>query len=569
MNFKKEIAKQIQKHISKQTKLHTIDIEALIEIPPTAEMGDYSFPCFSLSKQLKKNPVNISQDLQKAIKPTKEIELIESKGPYLNFHINKQILVKEILENNNNNSDDKSKKAEKKGKSQQTMMIEFSQANTHKAFHVGHIRGTSLGESLARILESKGNKIIRANYEGDTGMHVAKWIWCYQKYHSKEKPRKDEQWIASIYVDAVKRLTANEKLQEEVNEINKKLDEGKDKELNKLWKETRKLSLDAFEIIYKELNTKFDHYYFEGEVEEQGKKIAQDLVKKGIAEISEGATIVNLEEQKLGVSVILRGDGTILYPGKDLYLAKEKFKEYKLDKSLYIVADEQNLHLKQVFKILELDKFKQSDKLKHVAFGMVRLPHGKMSSRTGDNILYSDFKQELLEIAKKSIKQKWPKLSSKELETRALKITIAAMKYPMLSQDPNKTITFDKTQAMKFEGETGPYIQYTYARATSILKKSNKQPKLTMPKIIDKNILPLIKKLSELTETTQRAATQLNPAIVAHYSYQLSQLFNEFYHNTKVIDNENEQFLLKVIDLFRTTLKTSLNLLGIDVLEEM
>ena len=275
--------------LKKQTKLKQIKLE----IPPSPDLGDFAFPCFELAKKQKKNPVEIASDLASKIKPSLTIKQIKSTGPYLNFFINQNILVKQTLKHI-------LKQKNKYGKSNEKskIMIEFSQANTHKAFHIGHVRGTSLGESLARILEFRGNKVIRANYQGDTGMHVAKWIWCYQKYHSKEPLKNDESWIASIYVDAVRRLDKNPKLQEEVNEINKKLEESKDKKLIKVWKKTRKASLNAFEKIYKEFNTKFNIYYFERQFEKKGKKITQKLHKKSLAKLDNGATIIELEKQK-------------------------------------------------------------------------------------------------------------------------------------------------------------------------------------------------------------------------------------------------------------------------------
>ena len=323
--FKKEIAKLISAH----AKINQTEIQGLIEIPPNSEMGDYAFPCFILTKKLKKNPVNIAEDLAEKIKPKAPIESLKATGPYLNFFVEKKAFAKQVL--SEINEDFGKKKINISG------MIEFSQANTHKAFHVGHIRGTAIGEGLARIAEFFGEKTIRANYQGDTGMHVAKWLWCYLKYHKKEKLRKDEQWIAGIYVDAVKRLTKNEELQHEVDEINRKLDEGEDKELTELWKQTRKFSLDAFEKIYKELNTGFDKYYFESQVEKKGKEIANQLLEKGIAKRSEGAIIMDLEKENLGVWVLLRKDNTVLYSAKDLALAQEKFKENKV-KSVFSIG---------------------------------------------------------------------------------------------------------------------------------------------------------------------------------------------------------------------------------------
>ena len=572
--FKEEIIQLLKK----QTKLSNEELAKLVEVPPNTDLGDYAFPCFILTKPglhdkmwenvekdffNKKDPTSIARHLSEEIKPTGNIEKIQATGPYVNFFINKQELTKNIIKIKDNYG-----KSNQSGK----IMIEFSQPNTHKAFHVGHIRGTSLGESLARIYEMLGKKVVRVNYSGDTGMHIAKWIWCYLNYHSKEKLSNNEEWIAGIYVDAVKRLTKNEKFQEKVNEINKKLEEKSDKKINELWKKTRTLSIKSWDKIYNELGTHFDRHYFESEVEESGKKISENLLKKGIAKESDGAVIINLEPYKLGVWVLLRNDGTVLYSAKDIALAQHKINEQDLDEFLIISGDEQNLHFRQLFKTLELMKNKKKDKFRHLGFGMVRLPHGKMSSRTGDNILYSNFKEGVEEFAKKGIKKKWPKISKKELEDRALKIAMGSIKYSILGQDPNKTIIFDKEKALRFEGDTGPYLQYTYARASSIIKKA-KSGKSTQNKIkIDKltpSEIRLIKQIDIFPEIIQRAGKTMNPSLIANYSHELAQSFNEFYHNCKVVGSKEEVFRLKLINSFRITLKNSLYLLGIDVMEEM
>jgi len=557
--------KEIAKLISKESKLKSVEIENLIEIPPSLELGDFAFPCFALSKKLKKSPNQIAEDLAKKIKLPKEIEKVEAKGPYLNFFINKKIfsekLVNEILEKKDFGKSDLGK-----GKK---IMIEFSQPNTHKAFHVGHIRGTALGESLARIAEFFGEKVIRANYSGDTGMHIAKWIWCYKKFHQKEKLKNDESWIASIYVDAVKRLAENEKFQGEVEEINRKIENKSDKDINELWKKTRQLSIGSWEKIYNELNTKFDVHYFESEVEEEGKEISKELLKKGIAEISDGATIIDLKKYNLGVWVLLRSDGTVLYSAKDIVLAERKSKDYGLDWSLYVVANEQDLHMKQLFKTLELMKFKDVKKLKHISFGMVRLPEGKMSSRTGENILYSDFMNEIIEYARKRIRERNVKISKEELKKRALAVSIAAIKYSMLKQGSTKIITFNKKDALNFEGDTGPYLLYSYARASSIIRKATTKPEKILVKKIETSEFELSKKLSQFPEIVLGAYKNFNPSLIANYSYELSKIFNEFYHACPVINSENENFRLKLVEAFKIILKNSLNLLGIETLEKM
>ena len=548
------------------SELKNSELEKLIEVPKDSKMGDFSFPCFSLSKKLKKNPAEIAKDFSSKIQLSKEFERVEAVGPYLNFFVNKKILAEKTIEKIT-----KGKEKYGSGKfGKEKVMIEFSQANTHKAFHVGHVRGTSLGESLARILEFSGNNVVRANYQGDTGMHVAKWVWCYQKYHSKEELENDESWIANIYVDAVKRLGKNEKLQREVDEINKKLEDKSDKELIKLWKKTRKLSLDSFEKIYHELNTKFDEYFFENEVEKKGKKISEELVKKNIAKISDGATIVNLEKDKLGVWVLLRSDGTVLYSAKDLALAEKKFSDFKIDKSIYVVGSAQQLHFYQLFKTLEKMKFKQAKNCKYVPVSEVRFPWGKMSSRSGDNVLYSDFKKELVSYAMKEVEKRFENLESTEIYDRALAISIASLKYSMLKQDTNKTLIFDPKKSLSFEGDTGPYLLYSYARALSILKKAKykKQMKLKIEEISDSE-KKLIVELRKFPEIVKSASENLSPNLIANYSFQLAKTFSEFYHNCQVIGSEEERFRLKLTDCFSQTMKNSLYLLGIPVIPEM
>lgn len=550
--------------LQKPTGLKKEEIENLLEIPPSPDLGDYALPCFIFSKKLKKSPNQIAEDLSKQLSKTRVLEKIEAKGPYINFFLDKKQLAEKTL----NEIEKKKEKYGSSTSSKQKIMIEFSQPNTHKAFHVGHTRGTSLGEAISRILEFTGNKIIRANYSGDTGMHIAKWLWCYQNFHSKEKPKEDEEWIASIYVEAIKRLADNKPAQKEVEEINRKLESRESPELNKLWEQTKKASVNAWKKIYKDLNTKFDVHYFESDFEKPAKDLAKKLVEKGIAEISDGATIVNLKKYNLHVFLLLRKDGTVLYGGKDMALAEKKFREFDLDKSYYILGREQDLYSKQVFKTLELMKSKAAGKSFSVLQSEVRLPTGKMSSRTGDNILYSSFKKELIDYAKSEIKKR-QNVSEKELNERASKIALAVMKYTMLKQDPNKNIIFDKKESMSFEGNTGPYLLYSYARAKSILRKANyKKSPFKIPEQSEEE-KQLTLQLAKFPEVVLSASKNLTPHTIANYSYDLAKQFNEFYHKTKIIGSENEKFGLALVDAFSQTLKNSLNLLGIEVLEQM
>lgn len=511
-------------------------------------------------------PNEVAMELRAQMKVPKEIKGVQLQGPYLNFFVDRKKLTGNLISGVLSEGKDfgrfKSGKGEK-------VMVEFSQANTHKAFHVGHIRGTSLGESIARILEFCGNDVVRANYQGDSGMHVAKWIWCYNKYHSKEKLTGNESWIAGIYVDAVKHLGKSKKLQAEVEEVNRKLDTGEREELNSLWKETRKLCLNALEKIYTQLNTHFDVYYFESDMEKRGKNIVESMMDNGFAKKSEDATIIDLDKYGLGIWVLMRKDGTILYSAKDLALVEKKFLDYpKLSKSIYVIANEQNLHFQQLVKTLEITKFGHSEDLKHVSYGLVRLPSGKMSSRTGQNILYSDFMNKVLAHTTKELKERYPKLEKERLEDRALKISIAAIKYDMLKQDEKKNLVFNIKESLNFEGNSGPYILYSYARASSIIKHSTKKADPAV-KEMDRSEVALMKKMSEFPEIVKKAYDSLSPSLIANYSYQLSRVFNEFYHKCPVVKSKKESFRLSLVEAFRQVISNSLYLLGIDVLEEM
>jgi len=559
MDFKKEIIALLKKEIK------NLD-DNLLEVPPNPEMGDYSLPCFTLSKQLKKDPKTIATNLTKKIKPNKYIKKIQNIGPYLNFFVNNEIKNKQIIETILKEKDKFGSHKKKKKK----IMVEYCQANTHKAFHVGHLRGTSLGESLTRILKFNGYDVIQANYQGDTGSHVAKWLWYYKKYSKGSPPKnKEGKWLADIYVKAVKKLTEKPELKKQVEQINYNLEHNKSKELKDLWKKSRKWSLDEFNRIYKELDAHFDYFFFERKMEKRGKAIVDYLVKNKIAKVSDGATIADLD--KLGVWVLLRRDGTILYSAKDLALAEKKFKEYKIDTSIYVVGKAQSLHFQQLFKVLELMKFPQAKNAFHLSFDEVRLPTGKMSSRTGVNILYSDLRDELFEFATKETKQRhldWP---IKKIKKTAENLSITSLKFSIIFQDNNKPIIFNIKQAMAFEGDTGPYIQYSHARACSILKKIKIPTKANLSLLNQPEETKLINKLYNFPEITKRSAKEYKPFHIAKYVIELAHSFNNFYNSHKCIteDKELTKARILLVQSTKQVFANSLNLLGISVLKEM
>ncbi len=540
----------------------------VLEIPKDEKLGDYAFPCFQLSKEKKKNPADIARDLADKIKLGKEIQEVKVIGPYLNFFTNKNLLAQEILTQILKEKEEYGKRKDK-GK----LLIEFCHANTHKAFHIGHTRNICIGESVSRILEFSGKKIIRANYQGDIGMHVAKTLWGL--LHLKElglvAPEKEKgRWLGMVYA-AASQAAQDENIAEEINTINQKIYAG-DKNLLELWKKTRKWSIDYFEkIVYPDFNAKFDRFYFESEVEKKGIEAVNSLLKKGIAKLNEGAIIMDFEKEGLGVFILLKSDKTPLYSTKDIALAEIQEKEFHPDKILHIVGSEQNLYFKQLIKTFSAYNKKLAEKEQHISYELVILPSGKMASREGKVILYDDTLAEIIELVKVEIKKRNKKISKIELEKRAKTIALAAIKYAMLSQDIRKTIIFNEGEITRFEGNTGPYLQYTYARASSIMRKSGKKPDFKKAHIVSLNEkeVSLVNKLSRFPDIVKHSAETYNPALIANYAYELSQIFNEFYHNSQVLGSLEEDFRLILTQATRFVLKNSLSLLGIAVLEEM
>ncbi len=563
MNFKKEIVEILKDHLK-------ID-ESMVAEPPSQEMGDLGIACFPFAKEMKKAPNQISEELCKKVALRLPFSEVKCVGPYLNFVIDKKILVETTLMHIFEKKEDYGKGEKKKDK----VMVEYSQANTHKAFHVGHLRGTSIGESLSRILKHSGFDVLQANYQGDTGAHVAKWLWCYLKFHKGENPPKEGmgKWIAGIYVESVKKIDENPDFQAEVNEINLKLENKEDPDLMRLWKESRQWSLDGLDDIYKDLDAHFDKFFFEGEEEKEGKKIVQDMLKKGIAKESDGASIIDLERYKLGVWVLLRKDGTVLYSAKDIALAHKKFREFNIDRSIYVIGNAQSLHMKQLFKTLEILGYKEFKKCFHLSYDEVRLPTGKMSSRTGENILYSDMREEIFRYTEEETRKRHEDWSKEKVAKTVKAIAIAALKFDMITHDPNKPIIFDTKKACDFEGETGPYVQYSHARCCSILKKYGKGPEgeADFRLIKEPEEILLIKTLGKFPLVIDSVVAHYSPYLLGRYVLELSQIFNNFYHSHQVVSEDENLTKARalMVDCVRQVLKNSLYLLGMEAPEEM
>ena len=466
----------------------------------------------------------------------------------------------------------------------QRVMVEFSQPNTHKAFHVGHLRSAILGDVLCRILAAGGYEVVRANYPGDMGLHVIKWLWNYMNYHNGEKPDQDiTQWMGSIYAEANKRLEANPALEAEVRALYARWDQ-RDPEVVDLWQRTRQWSLDGFDDIYDQLDIRFDRYYFNSQAEQPGKRVVEELVQKGIAQderAAGGPVVVKLDElmgltkEKYRVLVVLRSDNTALYATEDLALVIQKFTDYPdLVKSYYVVDVRQSLHFQQVFKTLELAGYAWATQCQHVSYELVNLPGNVvMASREGTVVLLEELIREATSRALAVVEEKNPDLSEAQKLAVAKAVGIGAIKYPMLSRENTKIVTFDWESALDFNGQAAPYIQYAAVRANSILRKSG----AAIPAAHDyqyplmQSEVQLIDLISRLPNEIQRAAADLRPLYISSLAYDLAKAFSDFYNECPVLQAEEpvRSGRLRLVAAARQALANALALLGITAPEAM
>ena len=455
-----------------------------------------------------------------------------------------------------------------------TVMVEYSQPNTHKSFHVGHLRNVILGGSVCRILEFAGYDVIRANYLGDIGLHVVKWMWNYLKNHSGEQPGEDKtHWMNEIYAEA-DRLYQDSDNEAEVRALYARWN-AKDPEVVALWKKTRQWSLEGFEQIYDQLGEKFDRIYFESEVEEPGVKLVEAMVKSGLAEDlrPEEPVIINLDakvgtEDEYRVLVLLRSDGSSLYATKDLPLAIKKFQEYDLDRSIYVIDVRQSLYLKQIFKTLEILGYEWADKLYHLAYELVNLPGNvTMASREGTVVLFDDLMVEATSRAREIVEQKNPELSETDMDAIAEAVALGALKYSMLSRDNTKVVTFDWDAALDFNGQAAPYIQYAHVRAGSILRKAGEAlpEQSPFPEQLVKAEVDLIECLTRLPQDVVKAANEYRPLTIANLAFDLAKTFNDFYNTCQVLNAEPDirDYRLRLVAASKQVIATSLDLLGI------
>ena len=568
INFKNIIANAI----SKVVNINETEIEMSIEKPKGSENGDYAFPCFRLAKELHKAPQMIANDIKENIKVDEnQITKIEVVGGYLNFFINKEILVEEVL---NEMSEDKEygKSTIGNGKN---IVIDYSAPNIAKPFHIGHLRSTVIGAALYKIYKYLGYNVTGINHLGDYGTQFGKLIEGYKlwgnEYNIEENPI-DE--LTKIYIRINQACKEDEKVLENCRNNFKKLEDG-DKYCVEIWQKFRELSLKEFQKVYDILGSKFDSWNGEAFYSDKMPEVIDILNKTGKLVESEGAKIIDLEDKGINTPCIIeKSNGSSTYATRDLAAIMYRARTYDFDKALYITSYEQVLHFKQVFevaKLLGLDE-KYTNGLEHVAFGMVLLPTGKMSTREGTSIKLSDLLNEAISRAKAIIEQKNPELENKD--EVAKKVGVGAVIFNDLANNRVKDEIFDWDTILNFQGETGPYIQYTYVRTKSVIEKAGGVPDISEVNselLQDEYSIKLLKLIYDFEDVLVQVTDKNEPSILSRYLIDVAKAYSNFYNENKIINGDKNLQNARVYLTYSagTILKTGAGLLGIEMPDKM
>ena len=561
MDYKKHIAEKLQiEGVSKD------EIYELIALPPNLEMGDYAIPCFKFAKLFRKSPVAIAEELKNTLTPDGVISEISAVNGYLNFKIDKTGFVRATLDKILTEKEKFGSSNEGEGK---TICIDYSSINIAKPFHIGHLSTTVLGGALYRIFDYLGYKAVGINHLGDYGTQFGKLISAYKRWGDKETVEKGGiRALNEQYVRFHREAEEHPEYDDEARAYFKKIEQG-DEECQALFKWFKELTLKDVQKIYEMLDIRFDSYAGESFYSDKMQPVVDELREKGLLTESRGAQVVDLEEYGMPPCIILKSDGSSLYATRDMAAATYRKKEYDFYKCLYVVAYQQNLHFKQFFKVLELMGKEWSKDLVHVAYGMVSLEEGTMSTRKGNVVFLEDVINKCIEKAHTIISEKNPDLENKM--DVAKKVGVGAVIFGALYNNKIKDIVFSYDKVLNFDGETSVYVQYTCARANSVLQKGGVPQTFEIPALTAEEI-ELVKALSAFPETVRSAAEKYEPSYVARFAVDVAQKFNKFYFDCKILAAEDEKtknFRLALTSATLTALKNAFALLGIGIPEKM
>lgn len=542
------------------------DLAALLEVPPDPALGDYAFPCFKLSKTLRMAPPMIAQKLA-AADAHPEVARVECVGGYLNFFFNRENFARELLSAIMAAPEKWGSSTEGQGK---TVCVEYSSINIAKRFHLGHLSTTVIGNSLRRIYDFQGWRTVSINYLGDWGTQFGKMIAAYKRWGDRatvEAGGVDE--MTRLYVRFNEEAENNPALQEEGRAWFKKIEEG-DGEALEIFRWFKDVTLRDAMRVYDTLGVHFDSYDGESVMAKKTDRVVRELEEKGLLQDSDGAKIVDLEPYGMPPYLIIKSDGATLYATRDIAAAIYRKETYDFDRSLYIVAYQQDLHFKQLFKVLELMGYDWAAECRHVAFGMVSYEGQAMATRTGHVVLLDELLTRAQEKALDIINEKSPNLENKEEVAR--QVGVGAVVYATLQNNRIKDIDFWWDRALNFDGETGPYVQYTFARCCSVLRKA---PEISAAPdyaaLTDDESQALLRLLSRFPETVAEACLRNEPSIITRHTTEIAKAYNKFYYEHRILDDDAAATLarLQLTDACRQVIKTGLYLIGVDAPERM
>ena len=563
--MKEKIAELISKNIE---GVDAADIIASIEIPPRPDMGDYAFPCFRLAKVMRKAPNMIAADIKEQIGDVDFIEKIDVAGAYLNFYIKKDIFVKTMIEAANSENFGCSDMGEG-----QTICIDYSSPNVAKNFHVGHLRTTIIGNSLYKIYSKLGYKVVRINHLGDWGTQFGKLIVAYKAWGSKEAVEKDGiAELMKLYVKFHEEADKNPELVDEARAWFNKMENG-DEEALSIWQWFKDISLVEYKRTYNLLGMDFDYYLGESFYRDKCQAVVDKVKAAGLLKESEGAMIVDLSEYDMAPCIITKKDGSSIYATRDLAAIFYRKETYNFSKCLYVTGQEQKLHFAQVFKVVELlGNDWAKDQLVHIPYGLVSLEGAKLSTRSGNIIYAEDILKDAIAKSLEIITEKSPNLPNKE--DVAKKVGVGAVLFNDLYNQRIKDVSFSWNKVLNFDGETGPYVQYTHARCCSVVRMAedfDPSAPVDYSLITEQDAIELLKEINRFPSVIKDAADKYEPSVVARFAVDVAQAFNKFYNSTRinVDDKELKNARVMLTYLTKNTISESLKLLGIEAPEAM